>query len=69
MSTLYDLADDPTEENNLYRDRQEHVSELREKAEEAAEAYEGRRVDDGGEAVEYEDEEVVKKLLEDLGYR
>jgi len=67
---FYDLVDDPGEENNLWKSREERVSELREKAEAAATSYEERRVEGSPyEEVEYEDEEVVRKRLEDLGYK
>lgn len=67
---LYDIINDPKEENNLRESKQQRVSTLRERAEVAASSYEERCA--GGstdEKIEYQDEDKVLKRLENLGYK
>jgi len=67
---LYDVISDSEEENNLWKSREQRVSELRERAEVAAASYEERRAEGSpNEKVEYEDEEIVQKRLKNLGYK
>ncbi|MBD3166745.1 sulfatase-like hydrolase/transferase [bacterium] len=74
---LYDLENDPGEENDVTSERPEVAAELRERLDHTIAELDAKREaelastgDDGGEDVELsaEEEEILKKRLKDLGY-
>ncbi|TKX64766.1 hypothetical protein EXE45_16355 [Halorubrum sp. SP9] len=65
---LYDLQSDPSEDQNIAKERSEKVSEFNKLLDQHREALTEPTPTDN-EEVNYEDEAAVMERLEDLGYR